>query len=124
MRLNKETLMTSRIVHHLVAVVCLAVFVVGGCASGSSSETRIAGRPVVYRSSAGKVPSMKVLNQDSATFGVGELKFTIDRKQVTWGQTKVLGLPDNWKRVELIDRGTYVEVRVDGTTLGEIGPAA
>jgi hypothetical protein len=121
---QEGTLMTaSRIVYRLVPVVCLAVVWMAGCASGSSSQTRIAGRPVVYRSSAGQVPAMKVLNQDSATFEVGQLKFTIDRAQVTWGQNQVLALPDNWRRVELIDRRTYIQVRVDGTTLGEIRSA-
>ena len=126
MPLKKETLMaTLRIVHRLVAgVVCLAVFSVAGCASGYTAETRIGGRPVVYRSSAGKEASMKVLNQDNATFDVGQFKFTIDRTQVTWGQNQTLALPRNWKRVEFIDKGTHVAVRVDGTALGEIRPAA
>ena len=117
--------MASRIVQRLVAgVVWLAAFFVAGCASGYTAETRIAGRPVVYRSSAGKEASMKVLSQDTATFGVGQLKFTIDRMQVTWGENQTLALPPNWKRVEFIDKGTYVAVRVDGETVGEIRPAA
>ena len=115
--------MASRIVHCFVAgVVCLA-FSVAGCASGYSAETRIGGRPVVYRSSAGTEPSMKVLNQDTATFCVGQLQFTIDRTQVTWGQHQTLALPPNWKRVEFIDNGTYIAVRVDGAAVGEIRPA-
>jgi hypothetical protein len=126
MRLKKETFMTtSRIVRRLAAgVVSLAVLWVAGCASGRTSETRIAGRPVVYRSLAGKEPSMKVLNQDTATFEVGQLKFTVERTKVTWAPNQALALPGDWKRIELIDHGTYVEVQVDGTTLGEIRPAA
>ena len=65
---------------------------------------------------------MKVLNQDTAAFEIGELKFTIDRTRVAWGQDQALALPGNWKRV--IDKGTYVQVQVDGTNLGEIRPAA
>ena len=67
---------------------------------------------------------MRVVNQDTATFEVGQLKFTIERTKVTWGQNQAIALPGDWKRVELIDRGTYVEVQVDGTTLGEIRPGA
>lgn len=116
---------TSRMVGRLVAgVVCLAVLWIAGCASGRSSETLIAGRPVVYRSLAGRAPSMKVVNQDTATFEVGELKFTVDRMKVTWGPNQALALPGGWKRVELIDHGTYVEVQVDGITVGEIRPGA
>jgi len=126
MRLEKESLMaTSRIVHRLVAgVVCLAVLSVAGCASSYTAQTRIGGRPVVYRSAAGNEASMKVVNQDTATFGVGEFQFTIDRTQVTWGENQRLALPDHWKRVEFIDKGTHVVIRVDGTALGEIRPAA
>jgi hypothetical protein len=115
----------SRIVHRLVAgVVCLAAFWAAGCASGTTAHTRIGGRPVVYRSSAGKDPSVKVVSQDTATFEVGQFKFTVDRTQVTWGPNQALALPGNWKRIELIDHGTYVEVQADGRTLGEIRPAA
>jgi len=125
MRLKKETLMGLRIVHCLVAgVVCLAAFSVAGCASGYTAETRIDGRPVVYRSAAFNEASLKVQNQDTATFGVGQFKFTIDRTQVTWGQNQTLALPPNWKRVEFIDEGTHVAIRVDGKALGEIRPAA
>jgi hypothetical protein len=116
---------TLRTVNCLMAgVVCLAAFWVAGCASGQTSETRIDGRPVVYRSLSGQQPSMVVLNQDNATFEVGQLKFTVDRTRVTWGQGQALALPDTWKRVELIDRGAFVEVQADGKTLGEIRPAA
>jgi hypothetical protein len=116
---------TSRIVHGLVAgVVCLAAFSVAGCASGYAAETLIGGRPVIYRSAAGSKASTQVLNQDAATFAVGQFRFTIDRTQVTWGQNQRLALPGNWKRVEFIDEGTRVAVRVDGTAIGEIRPAA
>src|SRR5687767_8386364 len=110
---KKGTLMTtSRIIHGLVAgVVCLAVSGVAGCASGRTSGTRIGGRPVVYRSTTGTEPSMRVLDQDTATFEVGRLKFTVDRTRVTWGQNQAIALPDNWKRIGLIDHGTYVEVQ-------------
>jgi hypothetical protein len=67
---------------------------------------------------------MKVLNQDTATFEVGQLKFTVERTKVTWGQNQAIALPGDWKRIELIDHGTYVEVQVDGTTVGEIRPGA
>lgn len=116
---------TSRIVQRLVAgVVCLAMFFVAGCASGHTAETLIGGRPVVYRSSVDTQPSMKVFDQDTATFSVGEFKFTIDRTRVTWGRDQTLALPANWKRVEFIDKGSYIAVHVDGTALGEIRPAA
>src|SRR4051812_2790447 len=99
---------TFRIARHLLAgVVCLAAFWLAGCASGHTAETLIGGRPVVYRTSAGQEPSMKVLNQDTATFEVRQLKFTIDRTQVTWGLNQAIALPANWKRVEFIDKGTY-----------------
>jgi hypothetical protein len=130
MQLKKETLMASRIVHRLVAgFVCLAVLSVGGCASdqiasGYTGETRIDGRPVVYRSSAGNNASLKVHNQDSATFGVRQLEFTIDRTRVTWGENQTLALPPKWKRVEFVDEGNHITVRVDGKPFGEIGPAA
>ena len=67
---------------------------------------------------------MRVVNQDTAAFEVGELKFTVERTKVTWGQNRAVALPDGWKRVELIDHGMYVEVQVDGRTLGEIRPGA
>jgi hypothetical protein len=126
MRLKKETLMaTSRIVHRLVAgIVCLAAISLAGCASGYTAETRIGGRPVDYRSSAGKKASMQVFNQDTAMFEVGEFKFMIDRTHVTWGQNQSLALPANWRHVEFIDEGAHVTVRVDGAAVGEIRPAA
>ena len=67
---------------------------------------------------------MMVLNQDTATYEVGQLKFTVDRMKVTWGSNQAISLPGDWKRVELIDHGTYVEVQVDGKGFGEIRPAA
>jgi hypothetical protein len=116
---------TSWIVRRLAAgIACLAVLWVAGCAGGATSETRIAGRPVVYQSLAGKKPSMKVVYQDTAIFEVGQLTFTIDRMKVTWGEHQALALPGDWKRIELIGRGTYVEVYVDGASLGEIRPGA
>jgi hypothetical protein len=130
MRLKKETLMASRIVHRLVAgIVLVAVLSVAGCASdhiasGYTGETRIDGRPVIYRSSAGNEASLKVHNQDTATFGVRQFGFTIDRTRVTWGENQTLALPPNWKRVEFIDEETHVAIRVDGKSLGEIRPAA
>jgi hypothetical protein len=122
--------MTLRFVHCLVAaVISLAVLSLAGCANdhmakGYTGETRIDGRPVFYRSSAGHKASLRVENQDRATFGVGELKFTIDRAQVTWGENQTLALPPNWKRVEFVDEGTEVAIRVDGKRLGAMRPAA
>ena len=138
-RLTKETPMASRIVHCLVAgVACLAVISLSGCAGdhiarGYTAETRIDGRPVIYRSAAGHHASLKVHNQDTATFGVGQFKFTVDRTQVTWeqnqpeqaqsGQNQTLALPPNWRRVEFVEEETHVAIRVDGKALGEIRSA-
>src|SRR3954468_912745 len=125
MRRKKDILMASRIVHCLVAgVVCLAAFTVAGCASGYTARRRIGRRPVVYKSANGREASLKVVNQDTATLDVGQFRFTIDRTHVTWGEDQRLALPGNWKRVEFIDEGTHISVRVDGTALGEIRAAA
>ena len=118
-------MVTGRIVYCLVAgVVCVTAFAVPGCSGGYTSETRIGGRPVVYKSSAGREASIKVVSQDAATLEVGRLRFTIDRTHVRWGEDRSLALPADWKRVEFIDEGSHVGVRVDGAQVGEIRPAA
>jgi hypothetical protein len=108
----------------VLAALTLAVLCVAGCGNRYSTETIIGGRPVVYQSTTEKAELRKVINQDVATFAVGQFQFTVDRTQVTWGQGQSLALPNNWKRVDFIDKGDHVAVHVDRRAYGEIRPAA
>jgi hypothetical protein len=117
----------SRFVDRLVVgvvAVALVACCVAGCASDHRTQTIIGGRPVTYRSPTEKDVSLKVINQDEATFAAGRFEFKMDRARVTWGQGQTLALPNDWRRVDFIDEETHVVVKVDGKAYGKIRPAA
>jgi hypothetical protein len=105
------------------SVMALLVLSAAGCGNSYQSETRIDGKPVIARAqNDDRVAVNKVVNQDIATLTVGSTAFTVDGKQLRWGEANTLALPDNWKRLEFIDRQDYVELKVNGKTFSEIRP--
>jgi hypothetical protein len=50
--------------------------------------------------------------------------FNVDERQITWGPDHVLQLPDGWNKLELVQSGRYVIVRVDGREYHKIDPSA
>ena len=103
-------------------MIALALVSVAGC--GYSAKTKIEGRDVTLRSASVKSVDVMVLGQQKATFRVDQFTFAIDRAEVSWGPGETLALPSGWKRVDFIDEGTHIAVRVNGKAYGEIRPAA
>jgi hypothetical protein len=91
-----------------------------GCGSSYINSTQIDGRPVVARAKTDRIALGKVLNQDQATFVVDGQPVMVTKQQVSWGEGQSITLPSGWKRLDLLDRETHVEVQADGKRIGEI----
>ena len=60
----------------------------------------------------------------SAQFVVGLRAFDVNERQISWAPGHVIELPENWKKLELVQSGHFVIVRVDGNTLSKIDLSA
>ena len=114
-------------------VVALALDLVGGCTGGYSGAggrvggcyavARVGGREVSARSATATTLHVRAGDR-AATVVIGELRLSVGRARVAWGRDRSLALVADWKRVEFVDEGTHVAVRVDGRAHAEIRPPA
>ena len=61
---------------------------------------------------------------ESAQLVVGLCAFDVTERQIRWRPDHVLELPAGWDKLELVQSGRHVLVRVDGQVLRKIDPAA
>ena len=109
------------------AVVACAVLllmftiVVGGCTAEAGAE--VGGREVLSRTSSLNGTSV-CGDGKSAQFVLAMRAFDVDQHQISWAPGHVLALPDNWNKLELVQSGRFVIVRIDGKDFHKIDPAA
>jgi hypothetical protein len=60
----------------------------------------------------------------AAQFVLALRTFDVDPHQISWAPGHVLALPENWNKLELVQSGKFVIVRIDGKDFHKIDPAA
>lgn len=93
----------------------------GGCSAEAAAD--VGGREVLSRTSSLNGTSV-CSDGRSAQFVLALRAFNVDEHRIAWAPDHVLELPDNWNKLELVQSGKFVIVRVDGRDFHKIDPAA
>ena len=92
-----------------------------GCSAEAGAE--VGGREVLSRTSSLNGTSVCGDGQ-SAQFVLALRAFNVDEHRITWSPDHVLELPDGWNKLELVQSGKFVIVRVDGKRFHKIDTSA
>ena len=93
----------------------------GGCTAEAGAE--VGGREVRARSTTLNGTSV-CSDGKSAQFVLALRAFDVDQHQISWAPGHVLALPESWSKLELVQSGKFVIVRIDGKDFHKIDPAA
>lgn len=110
-----------------VVVGCLALLGlaagVGGCSSEASAY--VGGREVSASTSTLNGVSA-CGNGETARLVVALCVFDVTEQDIRWrgGGDHVIKLPEGWNKLQLVQSGRHVVVRVDGRVIGKIDPDA
>jgi hypothetical protein len=91
-----------------------------GCSYQALSH--VAGRQVSARTSSLGGVSVRG-GGESAQLVVGLCAFDVTEHQIRWHPDHVLDLPEGWNKLQLVQSGRHVLVRVDGQLLRKIALA-
>jgi hypothetical protein len=121
MRNAYRPLLGLRNVIGLVVVAPLLPLLAGGCSAESAAF--VGDREVSAQTSSLNGTSV-CGDGKSAQFVLGLRAFDVNERQISWAPGHVLELPESWTKLELVQSGKFVIVRVDGKDFHKIDPAA
>src|SRR5688572_5089441 len=94
----------------MLGLICLAA-TLGGCSA--EAGTYLGSREVIAQATTLNGTSV-CRRGDAARLVVALTAFDVTEREITWGDDQVLALPDEWKKLELVQAKRSVIVRVDG----------
>jgi hypothetical protein len=100
-----------------------AVLVPVTCGCSTESGAYIGEREVSARSTSLNGTSVATRG-NSVQLVLALRAFDVDEHRITWAPDHVLELPAGWSKLELVQSGALVLVRVDGKPYDKIDPSA